>query len=88
MTYNLKRVMVFYLCTKNNKKRLNGSKDIINLKSQVIFEILPNFAPIFRGEGVEIEKNCPHQSKSTFQELFKYEIRFSKSLAVVSDIGI
>ena len=24
-----------------------------NLKNRVIFEILPNFAPIFRGEGVE-----------------------------------
>ena len=48
----------------------------------------PNFAPIFRGEGVEILKNCPYQSESTFQQLFKYEIRFSKSLAVVLDIGI
>ena len=42
----------------------------------------------FRGEGVEIEKNCPHQSETTFHQLFKYEIRFSKSLAVVLDIGI
>ena len=50
--------------------------------------ILPNFAPIFRGEGVEIEKNCPYHSESTFEELFKYEIRFSKSLAVVLDFGI
>jgi len=48
--------MVFYLYAKNYKKWLNGSKDS-NLKNQVIFEILPNFAPIFRGEGVEIEKN-------------------------------
>ena len=50
--------------------------------------LLPNFAPIFRGDGVEIEKNCPQQSESTFHQLFKYEIRFSKSLAVVLDIGI
>ena len=50
--------------------------------------ISPDFAPIFRGEGVEIEKNCPHQSESTFHQLFKYEIRFSKSLAVVLDIAI
>ena len=34
---------------------LNGSKDS-NLKNQAISEILPNFAPIFRGGGVEIEK--------------------------------
>ena len=40
---------------KNKKKRLNGSKDS-NLKNQEIFEMLPNFAPIFGGEGVEIEK--------------------------------
>ena len=60
----------------------------IYLKKRVIFEILPNFAPMFRGEGVEIEKNGPYQSESTFEELFKYEIRFSKSLAVVSDIGV
>ena len=33
-------------------------------------------------------KNCPHQSESTFHQIFKYEIRFSKSLAVVLDIGI
>ena len=79
--------MVFYLYGKNYKKWLNGSKDS-NLKNQVIFEILPNFAPIFRGEGVEWRKTGPHQSESTFQELLKYEIRFSKSLAVVSDISI
>ena len=48
--------MVFYLYAKNYKKRLHGSKDIVNLKNRVIFQILPNFAPIFRGEGVEIEK--------------------------------
>ena len=34
---------------------------------------------------MEIEKNGPYQPESTFQELFKYEIRFSKSLAAVSD---
>ena len=66
---------------------MNGSKDS-NLKDRAIFKILPNFVQIFRDEGVEIEKNGPFQSESTFQELFKYEIRFSKSLAVVSDIGI
>ena len=32
--------------------------------------------------------NSSHQSESTFHQLFKYEIRFSKSLAVVLDIGI
>ena len=47
--------MVFYLYAKNYKKQLNGSKDS-NLKNQAISEILPNFAPIFRGEGMEIEK--------------------------------
>ena len=67
---------------KHIKKRLNGSKDI-NLKNQAISAIFPKFAPIFRGGGVEIEKKF----ESTFQELFKYEIRFSKSLAVVLDIG-
>ena len=36
---------------------MNSSKDGI-LKNQAISEILPNFAPIFRGEGVEIEKKC------------------------------
>ena len=79
--------MVFYIYAKKYKRQLNGSKDS-NLKNQAISEILPNFAPIFRGEGVEIEKNGLYQSKSTFQELFKYEFRFSKSLAVVSDISI
>ena len=48
--------MVFYLYAKNYKKRLNGSKDS-NLKIKQFFEILHNFAPIFRGEGVEIEKH-------------------------------
>ena len=66
---------------------MNGSKDS-NLKNREIFEILPNFAPIFRGEGVEIEKNCSHQSESTFHQLFKYEITFSNFLAVMLDIGI
>ena len=47
--------MVFYLYAKKYKKWLNGSKDR-NLKNQAISEILPNFAPIFRGGGVEIEK--------------------------------
>ena len=77
--------MVFYLYAKKYKKQLNGSKDS-NLKNQAISEILPNSAPIFTGEGVEIEKK--YQSKRTFQELFKYEIRFSKSLAVVLDTGL
>ena len=44
--------MVFYLYAKDYKKRLNGSKDS-NLKNQAISEILANFAPMFRGEGVE-----------------------------------
>ena len=48
--------MVLYVYAKNYKKRLNGSKDS-NLKNRAIFEILPNIVPIFRGEGVEIEKN-------------------------------
>ena len=47
--------MVFYLYAKKYKKRLNGSKDS-NLTINQFFEILHNFAPIFRGEGVEIEK--------------------------------
>ena len=40
---------------KNYKKQLNGSKDS-NLKNQAISEILPNFAPIFRGGGVDRDK--------------------------------
>ena len=47
--------MVFYHYAKKYKKRLNDSKDS-NLKIKQFFEILHNFAPIFRGEGVEIEK--------------------------------
>ena len=49
--------MVFYLYAKKYKKRLNGSK-VSDLKNQAISKILPNFAPIFRGGGVEIEKKC------------------------------
>ena len=57
-----------------------------NRKSFILgLEILLNFTPIFRGEGVEIEnKKGPCPPQSTFQELFKYEIRFSKSSADVS----
>ena len=33
---------------------MNGSKD--RFDNQALFEILPYFSPIFRGEGVEIEK--------------------------------
>ena len=65
--------MVFYLYAKKYKKRLNGSKDS-NLTLGV--------------KEWKQRKNGLYQSESTFQEIFKYEIRFSKSLAVVSDIGV
>ena len=52
----LKHLIVFYLHAKQYKKWLNGSKDSNLTIKHAIFEILPNFAPIFRGEGVEIEK--------------------------------
>ena len=47
--------MVFYLYAKNYKNWLNGSKDS-NLKIKGFLKNLPNFAPIFRGEGMEMDK--------------------------------
>ena len=47
-----------------------------------LFEILANFDVIFRGEGVEIEKNGGEYGKRDLQELFKYVIRFHISFLV------
>ena len=82
--------MVFYLYAKNYKKWLNGSKDS-NLKIKRFLKYCPTLHPILgvkEKKGKNEGKNGPYHSKSTFQELFKYEIRFSKSLAVVLDIGV
>ena len=79
--------MVFYLYAKNYKKWLNGSKDS-NFKIKRFLKYCPTLHPFLGVKEWKWRKNCPYQSESTFQELFKYEIRFSKSLAVMSDIGV
>ena len=48
----------------------------------------PTLHPFLGVKEWRQRKNGPHQSESTFHQLFKYEIRFSKSLAVVLDIAI
>jgi len=46
------------------------------------FEILANFAVIFRDEGVEIAKIGDDIGERATQELFEYQIRFSVALTV------
>ena len=76
-------VLWYSVYAKNYKKWLNGSKDS-NLKIKRFVKYCPNSS----GEGDREKIVHINPKKSTFQDLFKYEIRFSKSLAVVLDIGI
>ena len=84
---HLQRLMVFYLYAKKYKKWLNDSKDS-NSKITRFLKYCPNLHPFLGVKEWRWRKKFPYHSKSTFQELFKYEIRFSKSLAVVLDIGV
>ena len=55
-----------------------------NLKNPAISVILPNFALIFRGEGVESEKkNGPYQSERTVRV-----IQIWNQIFKMSDIGV